>query len=150
MRRTWRRDGREGLARFDPLVHQVVVTDFLMPGLTGLEIAEAIRARSRTTPIVLISGSAEQPRRAAGRGGGAALPAQAGLLRAVQGGAGGGRRACRSGAVGRVPSRRSRHRAINGGRPCLESGGAGHALMGTTTRPGGPGAHPSQDERQHG
>jgi CheY-like chemotaxis protein len=38
-----------------------VITDFLMPGLTGLEIAEAIRARSRTTPIVLISGSAEQP-----------------------------------------------------------------------------------------
>jgi CheY-like chemotaxis protein len=54
-------DGREGLGRFDPLVHKIVVTDFLMPGLTGLEIAEAIRARSRTTPIVLISGSAEQP-----------------------------------------------------------------------------------------
>ncbi len=63
-------DGREGLARFDPLVHKVVVTDFLMPGLTGLEIAEAIRARSRTTPIVLISGSAEEPdeRRAAETG----------------------------------------------------------------------------------
>jgi CheY-like chemotaxis protein len=54
-------DGREGLRRFDPLVHKVVVTDFLMPGQTGLEIAEAIRARSRTTPVVLISGSAEQP-----------------------------------------------------------------------------------------
>ena len=54
-------DGREGLQRFDPLVHKVVVTDFLMPGLTGLEIAEAIRARSHTTPVVLISGSAEQP-----------------------------------------------------------------------------------------
>ena len=54
-------NGREGLGRFDPLVHKIVVTDFLMPGLTGLEIAEAIRARSRTTPIVLISGSAEAP-----------------------------------------------------------------------------------------
>jgi CheY-like chemotaxis protein len=54
-------DGREGLQRFDPLVHKVVVTDFLMPGLTGLEIAEAIRERSRATPVVLISGSAEQP-----------------------------------------------------------------------------------------
>ena len=52
-------DGRDGLARFDPVVHKIVVTDFLMPGLTGLEIAEAIRARSRTTPIVMISGSAE-------------------------------------------------------------------------------------------
>jgi CheY-like chemotaxis protein len=54
-------DGREGLARFDPLVHKLVITDFLMPGLTGLEIAEAIRGRSRTTPIVLISGSAGRP-----------------------------------------------------------------------------------------
>jgi CheY-like chemotaxis protein len=63
-------DGHEGLARFDPGTHKIVVTDFLMPGLTGLEIAEAIRARSRTTPIVLISGSAEQPdeRRAAQAG----------------------------------------------------------------------------------
>jgi CheY-like chemotaxis protein len=51
-------DGDEGLARFDPLVHQIVLTDFLMPGLTGLEVAAAIRARSRTTPIVMISGCA--------------------------------------------------------------------------------------------
>jgi CheY-like chemotaxis protein len=63
-------NGHEGLARFDPLIHQIVVTDFLMQGLTGLDIAEAIRARSRTTPVVLISGSAEEPdeRRAARAG----------------------------------------------------------------------------------
>jgi two-component system capsular synthesis sensor histidine kinase RcsC len=52
-------DGREGLARFDPLVHQAVVTDLLMPELTGLEVAEAIRAQGFTTPIVMISGFAE-------------------------------------------------------------------------------------------
>jgi CheY-like chemotaxis protein len=52
-------DGREGLARFDPRLHQAVLTDFLMPGLTGLEVAEAIWARRRTTPIVMISGQAE-------------------------------------------------------------------------------------------
>ncbi len=63
-------DGRDGLARFDPVVHKIVVTDFLMPGLTGLEIADAIRARSRTTPIVLISGSAgPQDERRAGQAG---------------------------------------------------------------------------------
>ena len=63
-------DVHEGLARFDPLVHQVVITDFLMPGLTGLEIAEAIRRAGHTTPIVMISGSAEEPdkRRAAETG----------------------------------------------------------------------------------
>jgi two-component system capsular synthesis sensor histidine kinase RcsC len=52
-------DGHEGLARFDPLVHQAVLTDFLMRGLTGLDVAEAIRARGCTTPIVMISGHAE-------------------------------------------------------------------------------------------
>jgi CheY-like chemotaxis protein len=53
-------NGREGLAHFDPLVHQIVVTDFLMPGLTGAETAAAIRARSGTTQILLISGSVGQ------------------------------------------------------------------------------------------
>jgi CheY-like chemotaxis protein len=52
-------DGPEGLARFDPSVHQVVLTDFLMPGMTGLEVAAAIRARGCTTPIVMISAFAE-------------------------------------------------------------------------------------------
>jgi CheY-like chemotaxis protein len=52
-------DGRDALARFDPLVHKIVLTDFPMPGLTGLEVADAIRARSCATPIVLISGSTE-------------------------------------------------------------------------------------------
>ena len=52
-------DGREGLARFDPHVHQAVLTDFLMPELTGLDVAAAIRARGCPTPIMLISGYAE-------------------------------------------------------------------------------------------
>jgi CheY-like chemotaxis protein len=52
-------DGHEGLARFDPPVHQVVLTDFLMPGSNGLEVADAIRARDCATPIVMISGHAE-------------------------------------------------------------------------------------------
>jgi len=52
-------DGYEALAHFDPLVHELVITDFLMPGLTGLDVAEAIRARGHTTPIVMISGHAE-------------------------------------------------------------------------------------------
>jgi CheY-like chemotaxis protein len=63
-------DGLEGLARFDPLVHEIVITDFVMPGLTGLEVAEAIRARGHTTPVVMISGSANprDERRAAQAG----------------------------------------------------------------------------------
>jgi DNA-binding response OmpR family regulator len=63
-------NGREGLARFDPLVHEIVITDFLLPGLTGFQIADSIRAQGHTTPIVMISGSAEpqDERRAAQAG----------------------------------------------------------------------------------
>jgi len=63
-------DGREGVARFDPIAHQVVVTDCVMPGLTGFDVAETIRARSWTTPIVMIC-AADEPhheRRAAQAG----------------------------------------------------------------------------------
>ena len=35
-----------------------MLTDFLMPGITGLEVATAIRTRGGTTPIVMISGTA--------------------------------------------------------------------------------------------
>jgi CheY-like chemotaxis protein len=55
-----------------------------MSGLTGLEIAEAIHARNRVTPIVMISGSAEAPdERCAEQGGLVFLPSQAVGLRAV-------------------------------------------------------------------
>ena len=52
-------DGPEALSRFDPSVHQAVLTDFLLPGMTGLEVAAAIQARCYTTPIVVLSGCAK-------------------------------------------------------------------------------------------
>lgn len=52
-------NGREGLARFAATDYDVVLTDFLLPGMTGLAIAQAIRAQDRSTPIIMISGSAE-------------------------------------------------------------------------------------------
>ena len=63
-------DVHKGPACFDPLVHRVAITNFLMPRLTGREIAEAIRGAGFTTPIVLIGGSAEEldERRAAETG----------------------------------------------------------------------------------
>jgi CheY-like chemotaxis protein len=100
-------DGRDGLARFDPLVHKIVVTDFLMPGLTGLEIAEAIRARSRTTPIVMISGSAApQDERRAGQAGCTSFASRSPSRSSRQRWR--SRRACRSGAVERLCGNRRR------------------------------------------
>ena len=49
-------DGARGLARFDEGGWDLVVTDLAMPGMSGWEVAEALRRRSPTLPIVLITG----------------------------------------------------------------------------------------------
>jgi CheY-like chemotaxis protein len=49
-------DGPRGLARFDEGGWDLVLTDLGMPEMSGWEVVEAIRQRSRTMPIVLITG----------------------------------------------------------------------------------------------
>jgi CheY-like chemotaxis protein len=49
-------DGARGLARFDEGGWDLVLTDLAMPEMNGWEVAEAIRRRSSTIPIVLITG----------------------------------------------------------------------------------------------
>lgn len=63
-------DGARGLARFDEGGWDLVVTDLAMPRMSGWELAEAIRQRSPTMPIVLITGliDSEVMRRADERG----------------------------------------------------------------------------------
>jgi CheY-like chemotaxis protein len=63
-------DGARGLARFDEGGWDIVVTDLAMPEMSGWEVAEAIRRRSPTMPIVLITGlvDSEVLRRADERG----------------------------------------------------------------------------------
>jgi PAS domain S-box-containing protein len=48
--------GEEALARFDPTVHDLVLTDYGMPDLTGVEVASAVRRRSPRTPVLLVTG----------------------------------------------------------------------------------------------
>jgi DNA-binding response OmpR family regulator len=48
--------GEEALAKFDPDEHDLVLTDYGMPDLTGLQVAAAVRRRSPTTPVVLVTG----------------------------------------------------------------------------------------------
>jgi|SRR5579872_983728 len=48
-------DGRAALALFDPAKHDLVVTDYTMPGMNGLELAQAIRERSPAKPIIMIT-----------------------------------------------------------------------------------------------
>jgi CheY-like chemotaxis protein len=63
-------DGARGMARFDEGGWDIVLTDLAMPEMSGWEVAEAIRRRSPTMPIVLITGliDPEVVRRAGERG----------------------------------------------------------------------------------
>jgi len=48
-------DGEAALHGFDPSSHTLVITDLRMPGLSGLELLRAIKARSADTPVVVVT-----------------------------------------------------------------------------------------------
>jgi signal transduction histidine kinase len=55
-------DGQEALERFDPASTDLVITDQSMPGLTGKELALALRDRSPATPVILLTGFGDDMR----------------------------------------------------------------------------------------
>lgn len=50
------RSAEEALARFDAKIHDLVITDNSMPGMTGGEMAHVLKMRSPSTPILMHSG----------------------------------------------------------------------------------------------
>lgn len=54
-------DARQALARLDEAQPELLVIDFMMPGMNGAELVSAIRARPgyETVPVLLISGAPE-------------------------------------------------------------------------------------------
>ena len=52
-------DGREGLAALDREVPDLVVLDFIMPGLSGADVARKIRTKHPRQPILFVSGYSE-------------------------------------------------------------------------------------------
>ena len=50
------RTAEEALAVFNPELHDLVVTDNRMPGITGVEMAHIIKLRSPSTPILMYTG----------------------------------------------------------------------------------------------
>ena len=52
-------DGREGLAAIERETPDLVVLDFIMPGLSGAEVARHIRAKRPDQPILFVSGYSE-------------------------------------------------------------------------------------------
>jgi CheY-like chemotaxis protein len=47
----------EALRRFDSSIHDLVLTDNSMPGMTGSEMAQVIKERSPATPVVMCTGN---------------------------------------------------------------------------------------------
>jgi CheY-like chemotaxis protein/two-component sensor histidine kinase len=52
-------DGREGLTALDRELPELVVLDFIMPGLSGAEVARKILAKHPRQPILFVSGYSE-------------------------------------------------------------------------------------------
>ena len=48
--------GSEAVQKFDPARHDLILTDYGMPDLTGLQVAAAVKSRSPQTPVVLVTG----------------------------------------------------------------------------------------------
>lgn len=59
-------DGDVALAMFGGGTYDLVITDFKMANMDGLELAEAIKKRSPSTPIILLTAYAEAVRGAGG------------------------------------------------------------------------------------
>ena len=55
-------DGDQAVALFKPGTFDLVLTDWNMPGKTGLEVAEAIRAQDPKVPVIMITTEAEKQR----------------------------------------------------------------------------------------
>jgi CheY-like chemotaxis protein len=62
--------GEEALHKLDEEKYDVIYTDIRMPGMSGLEVAETVKARRPWTPVVIITGygtdAAEARAKAAG------------------------------------------------------------------------------------
>jgi PAS domain S-box-containing protein len=52
-------DGREGLIAFEREIPDLVVLDFIMPGMSGADVAHQIRAVRSDQPILFVSGYSE-------------------------------------------------------------------------------------------
>jgi CheY-like chemotaxis protein len=50
------KDGRQALEKFDEGVFDLVITDRVMPEMTGDQLADAIKTQSPSTPVILVTG----------------------------------------------------------------------------------------------
>lgn len=53
--------GREALDRLAEQPFDLVLTDQIMPGMSGTELAKVVKSGSRTIPVIVVSGVNELP-----------------------------------------------------------------------------------------
>lgn len=49
-------NGSDGVSRFTEEGHDLVFTDLRMPGMSGWEVAKAIKSQNSRTPVVMVTG----------------------------------------------------------------------------------------------
>ncbi len=49
-------NGSDGVSRFSEEGHDLVFTDLRMPGMSGWEVAKAIKSHNSRTPVVMVTG----------------------------------------------------------------------------------------------
>lgn len=54
------RSAEEALSLFNPSIHDVIVSDNTMPGMSGAEMAHVIKLRAPLTPVIMFTGLAPQ------------------------------------------------------------------------------------------
>ena len=117
-------DGAAALASQSEHASDLLVLDLMMPGLDGLEVCKALRARGRSTPILMLTAKSTELDRVLGLELGAddyltkpfslaellarvkALLRRADLLRAAQAHPGGDAQAIRNGSLEILPAKR--------------------------------------------
>ncbi|HEV2394364.1 MAG TPA: response regulator [Verrucomicrobiae bacterium] len=52
-------DGEKALAAFNPELHDLVITDFRLPNMDGLEVAQAVKERCPGKPVILMTAHIE-------------------------------------------------------------------------------------------
>ena len=55
-------DGSEAVALFAPGKFDLVLTDWNMPGMTGLEVLKAVREQDQKIPVIMVTTEAEKSR----------------------------------------------------------------------------------------